>query len=143
VKFAANGTLVNFLFVPNPSDDITIDEAGKRLYLATETNVINVYNIGPVLPVLIGTITAPVGAQIVGLGYSPISGNVLAADLGVTNAVPHGYEFSPGGGLLRTYLPANSAIAWDIAPFSVPEPASVALVAFGLLGFATRRRRAA
>jgi DNA-binding beta-propeller fold protein YncE len=143
LKFAPNGALLNTtpLGFIGPSD-IAIDEVGKRLFMADPNNNgvgIKIFDISGAAPVLMGSITTPLGAFVLGVHYAAESGNVFAIDSGVFDSNPRGFEFSPGGALIAEYRPANIIQARDIITF-VPEPSSAGLLFLETLALALMRR---
>jgi hypothetical protein len=144
-KFAPNGTFLNSISLGvTGADDLAIDEVGNRLFVADEHSAglgIKIFDISGATPILMDSIATPVSADIVGLHYAAESGNILAVDFGVDSGDPRGLEYSPMGTLLREYRPSNADVSWDITTFVIPEPASLALVFAGLLGFECNARR--
>jgi sugar lactone lactonase YvrE len=126
-KYAPNGSLLNSISLGsiNPSD-LSIDEAGQRLYLADErtgSGGIRIFDISAAVPSLIGSIATPSNATLYGIHFASESGNILATDLGVFGSNdPRGLEYSSSGELLREYRPAGIQAALDIATFVPPEP---------------------
>jgi hypothetical protein len=147
VKFDSAGTLLNSTPVLTGADDVSIDEVGKRMFIANETNSassILIYDISGAAPVFTGSIAGPPGSVLVGVSYTPGSGNILAADFGLRTTgldMPRGYEFSPSGVLLRTYIPTSAQFAFDIIAYQVPEPSTILCIAMALPGMAFVRRR--
>lgn len=72
-----------------------------------------------------------------GVHYSPESGHVFGVDFWNAKA----YEYTAGGSLLHTYVPASSIVAWDVTTPTIPEPTACVLVCLGSIGFAMFRRR--
>lgn len=143
-KFAANGTFIgSFPLGITNVNDISIDEAGGRMIVADEFSAsgIKIFDISIPVPANIGSIVTPANSSIVGVHYAAESGNIFGVDIGFLDTA-RGFEYSPGGALLHTYLPTNAGVAFDIATYVVPEPASAALmlVAVGACGVGRRRR---
>ena len=107
-KFAANGALLNSTMLGSIDPvDVSIDEAGNRLYMAAGTGGLKIFDISGVMPSLIGGVMTPANSEILGVHFADESGNILATDLGFFGSNdPRGLEFSPGGELLREYRPA-------------------------------------
>jgi hypothetical protein len=145
-KFDPSGVLLNSIPYPSTDDDIAIDEVGKRLYSAASASglsFIAIYDISGAIPVFTGTF-GPFNSDLVGISFAPDSGNILAADFGARNPppdMPRGYEFSPSGSLLRTYVPTSGDFAFDILAYQIPEPSTVLGLAIGLVGMVCGRRR--
>jgi hypothetical protein len=122
-KFAPNGTPLNTTMLGSISpQDLSIDEATNRLYLATDSDGIKIFDIAGAAPNLVGSIPTPANAAIFGVHYAAESGNILTTDLGLGSNDPRGLEYSPSGQLLHEYRPAGVELAWDITTFSAPEP---------------------
>jgi hypothetical protein len=138
-KYAPNGELLTVIPLEFSPDDISIDEAGNRLFISDPLSAgqgIKIYDISGPSPAFIASIATPTSAYILGLHYEPESGNILAVDGGFFSHDPRGLEFSPTGTLLREYRPSaatsTTVIADDIVSF-VPEPSCFALFAIGML----------
>jgi hypothetical protein len=147
VKYAPNGTVINSIGVSNQSWDLAIDEAGSRLFLANQSNLVRIYDISTAMPTFLGNLTTPIGSNIVGVHFAAESGNVLATELGVLSLDPRTLEYSPAGVLLGQYRPTNAIQAWDAVTLGapIPEPASVTFLlagAFGLMLLRDRRTHA-
>jgi hypothetical protein len=143
VKFAANGTLLNSIPVSRSSDDLAIDEAGNRLFLADEFAAglgVKVFDLSGLIPVLTGSIVTPANSNIVGVHFAAESGNILAVDFGAGSNTPRGLEYSPSGTLLRQYQPTAAALASDITTLPIPEPSSLAMLLIGTLALKAGRR---
>jgi hypothetical protein len=142
-KYSPAGTLLASVSAPFASSDLAIDESGNRLFLASKLNVgagIRTYDISGAAPVFAGSIATPTGRIIVGVHFAAESGNVFATD-----TLGFGYEYSPGGSLVRQYHPAGATLASDIATLPVPEPSAaiMLLIATGeMMWLGLRRRRA-
>jgi hypothetical protein len=126
-KYAPNGAFLNSTSLGsiNPAD-LSIDEAGRRLYLADDADGsggIRIFDISGAAPSLVGSIATPSNAELFGIHFAPESGNILVTDLGFLGSNdPRGLEYSPSGVLLREYRPAGAEAALDIVTFSAPEP---------------------
>jgi hypothetical protein len=144
LKFAPNGAFINSTSLGSMSPwDLSIDEAGNRLFLADQSSAgagIRIFNIAGVAPALTGSIATPATARIVGVHYASESGNILATDYASVSNDPRGLEYSPGGALLAEYRPSNAFQAWDITTY-VPEPTSFGLISLGLLMLGLKRNR--
>jgi hypothetical protein len=141
-KFSSDGTFLNSISIdPIQPFDLAIDETSNLLYLADQgssTNGVKVFDISGAMPSLAGSVTTPANSKVVGVHFAAESGNILAVDSGLSiGSDPRGLEYSPGGTLLREYLPSDAIVAWDIT--TIPEPSSCVLVMLGMLGAMFRR----
>lgn len=145
-KFAPDGTFINSTFLGSMiARDVAIDEASNRLFIidAGSTTGIKIFDISGAAPVAAGSIATPADATMEGIHFAAKSGNILATDFGFGIPLnhPRGFEFSPGGTLLWTYVPAPAEFAFDITTFVIPEPASLNLLFAGMLALASISRR--
>lgn len=150
VKYAPDGTFLS----RTPFDsinpfDLAIDESGNRLFLIDQKSGsagIKIFDISGATPALTGSISIGPSAYMTGVYFAPETGNIFAAEYGgPPDFASRGLEFSPNGTLLREYHPSGSDVyAYDIITFgaaSVPEPSCVVLLAAGMIGLSTHRRR--
>jgi len=144
MKYAPNGTFINSTPLGFDPWDVSIDESGRRLFVADQLSAglgIKIFDISGPAPILTRSIVTPLTARIAGVHYAAESGNILATDLGVISNSPRGLEYSPSGVLLRQYPLPVGTLAWDIVSF-VPEPSSIVLCLLGFCPFLWRRRTA-
>jgi hypothetical protein len=139
-KYAADGTFLTSLPLPDGGFDLAIDDVGERAYLASSDSI-GVVDIsgGTLVPNF--SIPVPADADILGIHYAQGLGTLFVTDYGVLSGDPRGMQLALDGTLLATYRPTDAELVFDIV-HRVPEPSAWLLSVGGVLTLAAARRRA-
>lgn len=133
-KYAADGTFLTSLPLPQGGFDLSIDDVGERLYM-TSSDEIGVVDISGGTLVFDGAISAPAGSDIIGIHYAQGLGTLFVTDHGILSGDPRGMQLALDGTLLATYRPNDAELVFDIV-HHVPEPTTWFLLLAGTLPLA-------
>lgn len=127
--------------------DLSIDELGRRLFVATpgrgvNPDTITVFDISGATPQWILSIPTP--GFVNGMSYDPASGHVFVADNSSGIGDNPAFELALDGTIVRTFNSAGQGLPWDVVrlPNRIPEPSTLALLVLGVTALGVRLRAA-